>query len=137
MARLGYSKLSEMIIFKNLEEVISYLGDVPRIRPLTVCHKNGIFCRGFGGKFIFYALYKGTCTKVFYRDSLYFQISCFMYKAVEPVEKELVDLLKKTINIDSSTEEDEVFCARPFRDCVSTPGRMGYFSSAGSFSVSV
>ena len=138
MASLSYFKLSgKMLIFKTLEQVISYLGKIPRIRPLTVCHSNGIFCRGSGGIFLFYTLHKGSCTKVFFRDSLYFQISCYMYKAVEPVEKQLVDLLKKTINIDTSVEEDEVFCARAFTDCFFNPGGVGFYSSTGSLSVSV
>jgi len=126
-----------MRIFRTLDQVTSYLGKTPKIRYLTVCHKKGVFNKGYGGAFVCYTLYKGECTKVFYRNSLYFQISCFMYKAVDPVDQLTVDMIKKAINIDTSDQEDEIFCARPFRNCISTSGDVGPVSSFGSISVNI
>jgi hypothetical protein len=60
-----------------------------------------------------------------------------MYKAVDPVDQITVDMIKKTISIDTTDQEDEIFCARPFRNCIFAAGGVGPFSSAGSLCVSV
>lgn len=106
-----------MLVFKTLEQLTSYLTYVPKLSYLTVCHNNGIFKRGYGGDFVCFVINRGKCIKVFYSNSLYFQISCFMYKAVDPVDEKIIKLLKKTITIENS-EEDEIFCACPFTNNV-------------------
>ena len=108
-----------MIIFKTLDQIHSYLGYKPIVNHLTVCHENGVFNKGFGGKFLFFTLYSGKCTKVFYQEGFHFQISCYMYKAVEPVDERIVKLVTKNIKHDQSgVESVEIFFARPFTSVI-------------------
>ena len=110
-----------MIIFQTSEQLHSYLGYRPVCKSLTVCHENGVFKRGFGGEFVFFALYKGEYTKVFYKEGFYFQISCYMYEAVEPVDPNVVDLIQKHTNV-GICDTNHVFWARPFKIHTGTTG---------------
>jgi len=103
-----------MIIFRTSEQLHSYLGYTPVCKSLTVCHENGVFKAGYGGEFVFFTLYKGECTKVFYKEGFYFQISCYMYEAVEPVDPNVVDLVQKHTTV-GMYDTNNVFWARPFK----------------------